>query len=613
MSITYAFINVRLTGTKKQVITTGNLELELQEDENNLTITNALPMHDEVGMLQEAFTFRLINKTSVDTNYILKLADITVGEKLDTSIVKYGLTKDGVGEPALLSTVENNTFDSGVIKGNQTIEYTLRLWIDASVEDNSLIKDKSLSYRVEVEVSQEIAEIEVVPEEETVRGILFAEENLATETCKTYDDGTDTFLVGRCSQNYVWYSGKLWRVVLKNNETGAIKMITDNSITVMSNDGVYGFENSYMDQWLTQEFLPTLRNYKQFLVVNSVWDVTPRSFSDCVIRPDGTVTVTRTVGALNTYEFSTTYNNSDGLATSQTSYLTNGFKWYTLTPGLNYKGNLMDGSWQISSTGKIESVVEGYAIYGVRPAVNLKGNIRVFGGDGSISNPYRLTGDEQETIHGTTLLSTRYSGEYIKFNNGLYRIVGTEDGFTKITAVNAPSELYANTIYTDVYPSYFSNPNTTIRKSLKNYYDNHIETAYKNMIKEDATWYQGKIEPEDNYKLSMCQTADDNVSMCECQKVTDSNYVTTTAIGLPAVGEMFTSRIVRGEEEYFWLLTRASSGIYAMLSPYASNKNPDGYEGSVRPSMYLKSNVVISSTNTGDGTYESPYDIELAS
>ena len=75
LSVTYAFINQTLVGTKRQVITAGNLELELLEDENNLTIEDALPMYDEVGMLQEAFTFRLINKTAMNTNYVLKLVD----------------------------------------------------------------------------------------------------------------------------------------------------------------------------------------------------------------------------------------------------------------------------------------------------------------------------------------------------------------------------------------------------------------------------------------------------------------------------------------------------------------------------------------------------------
>ena len=157
LSVTYAFINVTLQGEKKQVITTGNLDLVLDEDENNLTITDALPMYDEVGMMQDAFTFRIINNTTTDTNYILKLTDITTGDALDKTIVKYGLTKNGVGEPALLSTLpDDGTVDSGTIGNKEIIEYSLRLWIDASVTDNSLISGKTLSYRVDLEINQEV-------------------------------------------------------------------------------------------------------------------------------------------------------------------------------------------------------------------------------------------------------------------------------------------------------------------------------------------------------------------------------------------------------------------------------------------------------------------------
>ena len=77
------------------------------------------------------------------TNYILKLTDITTGDKLDKSIVKYGLTKNGVGQPALLSTLpEDGTIDSGVIGDKETIEYSLRLWIKDDVTDITEIQNK---------------------------------------------------------------------------------------------------------------------------------------------------------------------------------------------------------------------------------------------------------------------------------------------------------------------------------------------------------------------------------------------------------------------------------------------------------------------------------------
>lgn len=118
LSISYAFINQTLRGTKRQVITAGNLELELNEG-NAINLESALPMYDEVGMIQDAFEFTLQNRADVDTNYVLKLVDVTSNgtQKLDTSLVKYGLLKDGAKSIKLLSKLKNGVLDVGMISG----------------------------------------------------------------------------------------------------------------------------------------------------------------------------------------------------------------------------------------------------------------------------------------------------------------------------------------------------------------------------------------------------------------------------------------------------------------------------------------------------------------
>ncbi len=154
IGITYAFITTTLTGTKKVTLTAGTLSLVLSEG-NAITISDALPMYDEVGMIQDkAFTFSLANNTSVSTDYTLKLQKIASASELSEDIVKYYLTKDGVGEPKLLSTLTDGVIDTGIIEGNDTIEYILRMWIDSSVTTNEAISGKSLSYMLKIEASQ---------------------------------------------------------------------------------------------------------------------------------------------------------------------------------------------------------------------------------------------------------------------------------------------------------------------------------------------------------------------------------------------------------------------------------------------------------------------------
>lgn len=436
---------------------------------------------------------------------------------------------------------------------------------------------------------------------------LFASENLG-DNCLTYDDGVDTFLVGQCSKNYVWYSGKLWRVVLKNNETGTVKMVTDNSMTTISfakEQSIY--EDSYVDQWLTQEFLPTLHDYQSYLNVNEMWDVTKQT-SSTYSRPLGTSTVRRTVGLLNAYEFYITYNKLHNSKYSTNSYLHNKTLFRTLTAR-------NDSSFLTVLTSD-----NGFASYGVgsqmgiRPAVTLKSGIQLTSeyGDGSVSNPYRLVGDKSEIVNGITKLNTRYSGEYVKFNNELYRIVGVEDALTKITAIDNSSILSNKIFHSTNKVNNFGE--ATIKADLDNYYQN-LDSKIKNMIEPNTTWYLGYGDSISySYKLCICESDDINTNMIACKKTSN---ITQASIGLPRIGEIFTSQITRGIKSSFFTLSPSStvyqSDHYVLQvksDNSVSNHQPSQTNG-VRPSMYLKQNVVIAKDNTGDGTYEHPYDIEL--
>ncbi len=542
ISISYAFLSQALTGTKKQVITVGNLELELKEGEL-ITLNNALPMYDEVGMIQKEFAFTLTNKSTQDTNYTLKLKDVT-GEdkqKLDTTLVRYGFIKDGVVTKDSLSNLENNVLDSGKITGSQAINYSLRLWIDSSVEDEVQIKDRFLSYQIEVEAEQDIQE-----NPNSVEAKLFAHDNLGTN-CKTYDDGVDTFLVGQCNQNYIWYSGKIWRVVLKNNETGAVKMVTDNAITTIyyNSSGNSAFENSYADQWLNQEFLPTLHDSEKYLVLDSVWNVTTDD-SEIPLRPAETTIVKRTVGLLNVYEYYTTYTNSDGMATIKTGYLNNGIYWWLITP---YDSSSLRRVIDDGSLGNVSPSLGA----GIRPTVYLKPDIQVVSGTGTIDNPYWLEGDKQDVVTGATLLSTRYSGEYISFNNALYRIIGTEardqETFTKVMAVEKPTELREKQFHSIAGITDFRE--ASIKTDLETYYQNNIDDPYKSMIVENQVWYLGTLEAINSYKASVCANVDDTISTYDCVK---TDIYAVANIGLPRVGEMFTGQMNRRIKENFFYI-----------------------------------------------------------
>jgi len=244
ISVTYAFVTKTLTGTKKVTITAGTLSLVLDE-KNEITISDALPMYDAVGMIQEeVFNFDLINETSNPTDYTIKLKKVSTGNELAESDVKYYLTKEGVGTPALLSTLTDGVVDTGTIEGTDTIEYSLRLWINEDVTDKNAIAGKSLSYKLAVEAS--MAEIKgpsfldtLEEKVDTTSTINFGAISSATNGRGIYkytEDGEDIYYWrGAVTDNHVIFGGYCWEMV-RTTKTGGVKIIYDG--TPVEVDGV---------------------------------------------------------------------------------------------------------------------------------------------------------------------------------------------------------------------------------------------------------------------------------------------------------------------------------------------------------------------------------------
>ena len=428
----------------------------------------------------------------------------------------------------------------------------------------------------------------------------------------TYDDGVDTFITGEDPNNYIWYSGKLWRAVSVNNEAKTTKMVTQWNIsaTTYNPENQADFEGSYMEDWLNDTtvdgFLGNLRDYEKFIVTDAKWDATmdPNELGS-ITRPNGTTTVTAPVGLLNMYEYQTSYHET----TYSNGYLNNGLYWWTLTPysssDVRYVGNFGNASYYRPTFA-----------HGVRPSINLKSNVKIVDGDGTVDNPYRLNGDNDTDLSGT-LLSTRYSGEYIRFGNdenNLYRIVSHENGVgTKI--VSAEPLKSSGNFVTSVFGSNitFSNSNTIGTFLNGDYLTSYVDSAYSNMIEDNTTWYLGTVGNGTSYKLA---------------KYTDTNMSSTTSnttnakVGLLRLGELMSGQFERyavkggssstGLTKSYWTLTPYSSSYVRNINYYGSANNlynPTD-AGGVRPSINLKSNVEITS---GTGVKSDPFVLTLGS
>ena len=594
LGLTFAYLVTTISGEKEYIVRAGSLNLILTEN-NELTLESLKPEEDSVGMSFEGFTFSLENKGGIETDYTIYLDDLELAEgetRIPDSALRYSLEKNEVvGDPSNLTSMGSNLnriVDSGSLAVNEKNTYTLKIWIDydATVNDAS---GKVFKAKLRVVASQ--------AKGEPVSEVVLAN---VGENGSTYDDGTDTFITGTDPNNYIWYSGKLWRAVSVNNEAGTTKLVTQWNISTIAYNvsGNGAFAGSYMEEWLNDTtvdgFLGNLRDYEDFIVTDAKWNATLSSSS---LKPAETTLVTDAVGLLNYYEYGTSYRG----ASSSTGYLNNGIQWWTLTP---YDASYI---WNVNRTGYASHVNTSSTSYGVRPSINLKSNVKIVDGDGTIDNPYRLKGDNDISLSGT-LLNTRYSGEYIRFGNdenNLYQIISHENGTgTKIVSSEPlkSSGIFINSTFGSDLT--FSIENTIGSFLNGEYLTNYVDSIYSDMIEESTTWYLGML-------------GDVGLTSYKYAKYTDAtgtsitSSVATAKVGLLRYGELMSGQF----DEY------SNNNEYWLLTPYPSyyvwriSTDGDGYRYTpsntsfgIRPAMNLKSNVIITG---GDGTKENPFTLSV--
>ena len=597
---TYAFFVYRGNGSNVSV-EAGDINVKFNNDNNYLTTGSSYPISDETGKVLPYYSDFSINATTNDMGIKYEIQVVPdANNSIDPQYIKLYLTDQNddsitnVLTYSELTKAEYNTnaklVYTNYITETGTKDFRLRMWIDESynLQEGQTFGFKIYLYAINEKVNFLSDKIE---------------KTLTLTDASTDIDGTRYVTGNNDIPNYVWYSGKLWRIVSINGDD-TIKLVTQGNMTSIAwdiNDST-NYSTSQVRKWLNNEFLPTLAN-ADTLLANSTWDYTTYGTASSTKAEPTAYVENEKVGLLTIYDF---YKVGTGLS----SFLNNNYIWWTMSPrtdGLNV--------WLVSSTGSSSSNNTPTSSYGVRPSVNLKSDIQIMGGAGTKSNPYVIGGDKDTGVT-SELLSNRISGEYINFNDVLYRIVGTEEfkgqTLTKITM--ADYSLNKNTLTTslafgaDESQRIFS-PTYGIGLYLEEWYQAdstsetystiYIKDNYKAMIAtsgengDNVVWYTGPTSPTapSRYDYTMAKTG----------------TPVSATIGLGYYGEMFSNQLGDGynSSTYIWLMTIYSSNSvwYVYGNGLASNSSPTDSYG-VRASMYLKSDVKIVS---GLGMPHDPY------
>lgn len=437
-------------------------------------------------------------------------------------------------------------------------------------------KGKETFKKTEIENSSCIA---FVHKEEGALGTKIKKNGVGAGSISTV--GGNTYVRGTSTSdpsNYVWYSGNLWRVVYYNNKE--IKLVSNDIVTVIprNNTTDVQYKNSLVHKWLENIFLNSLKQPSKYLT-DSDWNMTPTGGASFTPSNDKTYIVTSKVGLLNTFE-----------SFKIGGYLDKDITWLMGNPSTN-----SNKLWIRKGSSTTEKIYSKDNYYNIRAAITMNPDVMVVSGNGSLETPYVLEGNSTN-VAKNTLINTRYSGEYVKVNGVLYRIVTTSGGLTKIIMVDT---LQQTSIYSDNADIYnFSY--TKLYSSLQDWYRSDLG-ASQNLIFEKGSWCLRVLDNTTKFLTNPLST-------CE-------RDIFTSPVGLPSIGELYTTNF-DGKKNMFWTLdvpntTEETKKIWTVVQGANASQTEKREVTSfayVKPVMYLKNNVVITS---GEGTKAKPFELGL--
>ena len=137
----YSWLTFSKTSDKVNIIKSGDLSLELEED-TEILLQKAVPMSDAKGTQTQKYIFRLKNEGSSPIKYDMFIDKIIPDqtEELQDKDVRYKLVNNGVETIGNLNDLENRKIESGIINAKSVNNYTLQVWINKDAENDVMNK-----------------------------------------------------------------------------------------------------------------------------------------------------------------------------------------------------------------------------------------------------------------------------------------------------------------------------------------------------------------------------------------------------------------------------------------------------------------------------------------
>lgn len=154
LGVSYAYWRFTYVADKANNATSGCFNIELTDQKDEINLTNAYPITDADGLKLKPFSFTLRNTCSIFAHYYVNL-EMLDGTTLNSKWVATKVNSDAITTldqyktttTTMVGSTESRTIAEGYLGSDDSVDYTLSLWMDedATIDDdvmNKIFKSK---------------------------------------------------------------------------------------------------------------------------------------------------------------------------------------------------------------------------------------------------------------------------------------------------------------------------------------------------------------------------------------------------------------------------------------------------------------------------------------
>lgn len=375
------------------------------------------------------------------------------------------------------------------------------------------------------------------------------------------------------SDNYIYFSGMLFRIVDTDGKN--VRIVADKDVANVNHDGIEDWLEYYYDH---------INEESKKLIVKSKYCQMTLNDKDTNTTECSSYTKKKSVFIPSVVEVNRAQESAMNFMKTRT------MSWVADKEN-EKKSYLTRNIFYNESLGKSFMSFNNKYNFGVRPMLTIKGDVLIERGNGTLESPYEI--GDFETAKADEKVSDRQSGEYLKINGSLWRIVeGQSDGTTKVIL---NSSLHQGTAYLLVNYEGIKDPiYTTKKKDNLGYKINNLASEYmdtKFFVKHEIEIPVYKKDAKYGKEIKVIKEK--------------------AKISAPNMYEMFSASSMDSSIRSYWLINSSKDenlkyvvsdiGVvfYGKMSPYSTF--------GVRPVGYLNKDCIIVS---GKGTESDPYIID---